>query len=78
MAAIGNYCFWLVNFLKSSSLKLLSQMNRNFVGNIYGRFSIKFANFVPIRLNKHGCHGRFLETDQPETRIAYGMAAMFV
>jgi hypothetical protein len=31
-------------------------MNRNFVGNIYGRSSIKIANFVPIRLNKHGCH----------------------
>jgi hypothetical protein len=27
----------------------LSQMNRNFVGNIYGRYSLKNANFVPIR-----------------------------
>jgi hypothetical protein len=27
MAAISNSCFWLVGFFKSSSLKLLSQMN---------------------------------------------------
>jgi hypothetical protein len=37
-------------------------MNRNFVGNIYGRNSIKIANFVP----------RFLEIDESETRIACG------
>jgi hypothetical protein len=48
MAATGNSCFWLVNFLKSSPLKLLCQMNRNLVGSIYGRSSIKIANFVPI------------------------------
>jgi hypothetical protein len=36
MAAIANSCFWLVDFYKSS-LKLLSQMNRNLVGNTYGR-----------------------------------------
>jgi hypothetical protein len=42
MAAIGNSCFWLVDFLKSSSLKLLSQMNRSLVGSTYGRFCIKF------------------------------------
>ena len=48
MAATGNSCFWLANFKKSSSLKLLSQMNRNLVGSIYGRSSIKIAHFVPI------------------------------
>ena len=42
MAAIGNSCFWLVNFFKSSPLKLLAQMNRNLVGSTYGRFCIKF------------------------------------
>jgi hypothetical protein len=42
MAAIGNFCFWLVDFFKYSSLKLLSQMNRNLVGSTYGRFCIKF------------------------------------
>jgi hypothetical protein len=36
-------------FKKSSPLKLLDQMNRNLVGSIYGRSSIKIANFVPIR-----------------------------
>jgi hypothetical protein len=39
----------LVDFWKSSSLKLLSQMNWNFVGSIYGRSSIIIAHFVPIR-----------------------------
>jgi hypothetical protein len=35
--------------LKKSSLKPLSQINRNVVGNIYGRSSIKIAHFVLIR-----------------------------
>jgi hypothetical protein len=35
--------------LKKSSLKPLGQINRNLVGSIYGRSSIKIANFVPIR-----------------------------
>ena len=47
MAATGNSWFWLAEFLKSS-MKLLGQMNRNLVGNIYGRSSIKFVHFVPI------------------------------
>jgi hypothetical protein len=33
---------------KSSSLKLLSQLNRNLVRSIYGRSSMKIANFIPI------------------------------
>jgi hypothetical protein len=33
---------------KSSPLKPLGQMNRNLVGSIYGRSSIKIAHFVPI------------------------------
>ena len=37
-------------FLKSSPLKPLGQINRNLVGSIYGRFSIKSANFVPIHV----------------------------
>ena len=49
MAARGNPCFWLADFLKSSPLKLLSQMNRNSVGSIYGRSSVKFVHFVSIR-----------------------------
>jgi hypothetical protein len=40
---------------KKSSLKLLGQMNRNLVGSIYGRSSIKIAHFVLIRY-KHGRH----------------------
>jgi hypothetical protein len=35
---------------KSSPLKLLGQMNRNLVGCILGRCSIKIAHLVPIRL----------------------------
>ena len=49
MATTGHSCFWLVDFYKSSPLKPLFQMNRNFVGNIYGRYSIKITKFVPIR-----------------------------
>jgi hypothetical protein len=40
---------WLIS-KKSFPLKPLSQMNRNVVGSIYGRFSLKIAHFVPIRL----------------------------
>ena len=40
---------WLIS-KTSSPLKPLSQMNRNLVGSIYGRSSIKFAPIVPIRL----------------------------
>ena len=47
-ATTDNSCFWLANLKKSSSLKLLGQMNRNLVGSIYGRSSIKIAHFVPI------------------------------
>jgi hypothetical protein len=48
MATKGNSCFWLAYFKKSSPRKLNSQMNRNLVGSIYGRSSIKIANFIPI------------------------------
>jgi hypothetical protein len=33
----------------TSPLKPLGQMNRNLVGSIYGRSSVKIAHFVPIR-----------------------------
>ena len=39
---------WLIS-KKSSSLKLLGQMNRNLVGSILGRSSIKSAHLFPIR-----------------------------
>jgi hypothetical protein len=48
MAATGDSCFWLADFKNSSPLKLLGQMNRNLVGSIYGRSSIKSAHFVLI------------------------------
>jgi hypothetical protein len=38
---------WLIS-KKSSPLKLFGQMNRNLVGSIYGRSSVKLAQFVPI------------------------------
>ena len=38
---------WLIS--KKSSLKPLGQMNRNLVGSIYGRSSIKNAHLLPIR-----------------------------
>ena len=49
MGAIGNSCFWLAEIKKSSPLKPLGQMNRNIVGSIYGRSSLKIAYFFPIR-----------------------------
>ena len=49
MATTGNSCFWLPNFFKSS-LKPLSQMNRNLVVSICGRSSIKIGQFIPIRV----------------------------
>jgi hypothetical protein len=39
---------WLIS-KNYSPLKLLSQMNRNLVGSIYGRSSIKISYFVMIR-----------------------------
>jgi hypothetical protein len=49
MVATDNSCFLLADFIKSSLLKLLSQMNRNLVGSNYGRSYIKIAHFIPIR-----------------------------
>ena len=43
---------------KYSTLKPLGQMNRNVVGSIYGRPSIKIANFGSV--NKHGQHRQFV------------------
>jgi hypothetical protein len=48
MATMGNSCFWLADFFKSSPLKPLGIMYRNLVGSIYIMSSIKFAHFVPI------------------------------
>ena len=50
MSAIDNSCFWMADFLKSSLLKPLSQMNRNLAGSIYRRSSINIAHFVPTLL----------------------------
>jgi hypothetical protein len=49
MVATGDSCFWLADLKKYSPLKPLVQMNRNLVGSIYGRSSIKIAHFVTIR-----------------------------
>jgi hypothetical protein len=65
---------------KSSSLKLLCQMNQNLVGSILGRSSIKIVHLHPIgafhhvsvHLAKQLQRKRFLEIDQSETRMACG------
>jgi hypothetical protein len=49
MATIGNSCFWLSDFKKSSPLKLLGQMYRNLVGSIYSRSSLKIT-YDDVRL----------------------------
>ena len=46
MATTGNSCFWLADFLNSSPLKPLGQMNRNLVGSIYVWSSINTVEFV--------------------------------
>ena len=55
MATTGSSCFWFADFLKSSPLKPLGQMNRNLVGSIYG-MSSEDCSFRPDRLNKHCYH----------------------
>jgi hypothetical protein len=61
----------------------LGQMNRNLLGSIYGRSSIKSAHFVPTHLQtwppqailvSDGFRGEdFLEINQSETRIVCGV-----
>jgi hypothetical protein len=63
IACGGHGCYdWLI-FKILLPLKLLGQMNRNLVGCIYGRSSIKI-------LAQQFQSRRFLEIDQSETRIA--------
>ena len=60
MAATGNSCFWLANyFFLFSPLKPLGQMNRNLVGSISGKSSLKIAHFVPIH-QQTWLHRQFL------------------
>jgi hypothetical protein len=49
MAATGDSCFWLADFLDYSPLKPFGQMNRSLVGSIYGKSSVAIAHFVLIR-----------------------------
>ena len=42
------FLFLIGRFFKIFSSEMLGQMNRNLVGSIYGRSSIKIAHFVPI------------------------------
>jgi hypothetical protein len=48
MVCGGHVCY-RIRTKKSSSLKLLYQMNRNLVGSIYGGSSVQIAHFIPIR-----------------------------
>ena len=49
MAATCDSCIWLADFLDSTPLKAISQMNRNLVGSIYGKSAVRIAHFVLIR-----------------------------
>ena len=60
MATTGNSCFWLADLFKSFPLKPHYQMNRNLVGSIYGRSSMKKMLISSRFLSKHGCHRQFL------------------
>jgi hypothetical protein len=48
-------------------------MNQDMVGSIYGRSSMQIAQFLPIHAQplQWFQRRRFLEIDQPETRIVY-------
>jgi hypothetical protein len=48
MAATGDSCFWLADFLDSSPLKPFRQMIRNLVISNYGKSSVAIAHFVSI------------------------------
>jgi hypothetical protein len=68
MATIGNSCFWLVDFYKTSHLKLLGQMNLNLVWSVSGTSSIKIALVVPIcKQTKMNCE-LILTYDTPALR----------
>jgi hypothetical protein len=63
MAATSNSCFRLVDFEKSSSLKLLySQLNQNLVGRSFSSFGKAVSEEEDF----------FLEINQSETRMACG------
>ena len=49
MTTTGNSCFWLTDFKNYSPLKPFGQMNRNLVGSIYWRSSVKISHFVSFR-----------------------------
>jgi hypothetical protein len=65
---------WLIS-KKCSLLKPIGQMNRNLVGSILGRSSsfIDASYQVSFHLARQLQRKRFLEIDQPETRIACGV-----
>jgi hypothetical protein len=65
---------------KSSPLKLLSQISRNLVGIIYGRSSIKIAQFVPIHLQTWPPQAILVsdKKNQPIQKQELSMATMFV
>jgi hypothetical protein len=60
---------------KSSSLKPLCQMNRNLIGSILGKSSIKIAHLVLI-VNKHNRHRLFLSLIGRFLDIFYSVTAL--
>jgi hypothetical protein len=50
------FFFLIVQLKKSSPLKPPFQMNRNLVGSIYGRSSVKIAHFVTNRDGMSNLH----------------------
>jgi hypothetical protein len=68
MVVKSNYCFWMANIKKSSSLKLLGQIKPNLTGSIYVRFSMKFGSIWPISFRGEDC----FSSSQSETRIVLG------
>ena len=59
MATTGDSCFWLADFLDSSPLKPFGQLNRNLVGSIYGKSSVRLL-ISSRSVDKNDRHRQFL------------------
>ena len=71
------FLFLIDWFLKSSPLKPLVQMNRNLVGSIYGRSSIKLLILSRL-VNKNGHHRQFLFQIGRFLKILYSETAWLI
>ena len=77
ITTIGNYCFWLVDFWKSSPLKPVDYIILNCTGIIYGRSSIGFPNVILLG-QKHVRYGQFLVVEWIVLRVFDSLSMDFL